>query len=102
MVDVLFAESEAASMKFAGNKKVVCLGFMLDVGDIKEQLDSQYRKNLIYSVYRQDEPHKNSTLQKEIDDEYKKKGDHFIEQGKITVVEDSEIKYARTIARHNV
>lgn len=41
MVDVLFAESEAASMKFAGNKKVVCLGFMLDVGDIKEQLDSQ-------------------------------------------------------------
>ena len=87
MVEVLFGESEAASMKtaknrsgagkadgptavwFAGKKRplerehiswswiegtgkeVICLGFMLDIGDIKETIDSKYRKNLIYSMY---------------------------------------------------
>lgn len=87
MIEVLFGESEAASMKvakntivigksdgptsiwLAGKKKlpekpfegwipgtaeeVICLGFMLDIGDIKEELDSQYRKELIYSMYSQ-------------------------------------------------
>ena len=87
MIEVLFGESEAASMKvakntivigktdgptsvwFAGKKKppakpsegwipgtpkeVICLGFMMDIGDIKEKLDSQYRKELIYSMYSQ-------------------------------------------------
>jgi len=88
MIEVLFAESEAASMKaakstiiagktdgptsvwLAGKKKppkrehtgwiegtseeVICLGFMLDIGDINEEIDSQYRKNLIYSMYAQE------------------------------------------------
>ncbi len=88
MIEVLFAESEAASMKaakstiiagktdgptsvwLAGKKKppkrehtgwiegtseeVICLGFMLDIGDIKEEIDSPYRKNLIYSMYAQE------------------------------------------------
>lgn len=79
MIEVLFGESEAASMKaakstvivghvngptsvwMAGKKtpsestaftgwvegtadEVVCLGFMLDIGNIKEPADSQYRK----------------------------------------------------------
>lgn len=79
MIEVLFGESEAASMKAAkstvmaghvngptslwmiGEKtpperiftgwmegtaeEVVCLGFMLDIGNIKEPADSLYRKN---------------------------------------------------------
>ena len=69
MVEVLFAESEAASMK-AGKKKslkrepaerveetpeeVICLGFLLDIGDIRENVDSAYRKTLIYDLYTQE------------------------------------------------
>lgn len=92
MIEVLFAESEAASMKaakstvtagktngaaavwLAGKKKapkenlsggefpgwipgtaqeVICLGFLLDVGNIRKPADSQYRKDLIYSIYAQ-------------------------------------------------
>lgn len=89
MIEVLFGESEAASMKaakntivirgktegpvsvwLAGKKKasengtvrwiegtpeeVICLGFMLDIGDIQEEIDSPYRKNLIDSMYVQE------------------------------------------------
>ena len=88
MIEVLFGESEAASMKaakntiavgktegpvsvwLAGKKKlskketvrwiegtpeeVICLGFMLDMGDIQEEIDSPYRKNLIDSMYAQE------------------------------------------------
>lgn len=87
MVEVLFGESEAASMKvakstmiaiksdgptavWAAGKKmppekekgqwiegtadeVICLGWMLDIGNIQEAADSEYRKNLIYSMYAQ-------------------------------------------------
>lgn len=95
MIEVLFSESEAESMKaakskaakhtisvrtvkgsdgptsvwVAGKKKpskkefsgwiqgtareVVCFGFMLDVGEIKETADSQYRREQIYSLYSQ-------------------------------------------------
>ena len=89
MIEVLFAESEAASMKaakntiviakadgptsiwMAGKKRpperergawiegtsdeVICLGFMLDIGNIKEEIDSEYRKKLIYSMYAQEQ-----------------------------------------------
>lgn len=97
MIEVLFAESEARSMKAAksiaakytvqsrtirgshgpasawavhkkkpskkepagwlqGNaKEVICLGFMLDIGDLKEAADSIYRKELIYSMYAQEQ-----------------------------------------------
>lgn len=92
MIEVLFAESEAASMKAAKSlaakyavcsktiqtvsgpssvwvsrkkkpqnylegsaKEVVCLGFMLDIGDIKQAADSSYRKELIYSMYAQEQ-----------------------------------------------
>ncbi len=36
MLEVLFGESEAGSMKTIG-KQTVCLGFMLDIGDIKRK-----------------------------------------------------------------
>lgn len=89
MIEVLFGESEAGSMKaaksdvivgktdgpvavwMAGKKKppekentgwipgtaqeVICLGFMLDIGDIKEPADSKYRRELICSLYAQEE-----------------------------------------------
>ena len=32
MIEVLFGESEAAFMKAAKNREVICLGFMLDIG----------------------------------------------------------------------
>lgn len=89
MIEVLFGESEAASMKAAKNtvvigrvngpisvwmagkkrppekdfsgwvegmpEEVVCLGFMLDVGDIKQPVEGAYRKELIYSLFAQNQ-----------------------------------------------
>lgn len=89
MIEILFHESEAASMKAAKNtivvgtvngptavftagkkvppqtpftgwiegtaEEVICLGFMLDIGNIKEPADSVYRKELIYSMYAQNQ-----------------------------------------------
>lgn len=46
MVEVLFGESEAGAMKASKKEEadlVICLGFMLDIGDIKEKADSEYR-----------------------------------------------------------
>ena len=54
MLEVLFGESEAASMRSIG-KEVVCLGFMLDIGDITIPVDSEYRKNLIYEMMYQEQ-----------------------------------------------
>lgn len=87
MIEILFGDSEAGSMKAAkssnttiiggmngptsyignppqldgkkiewitGNSdEVICLAFMLDIGDIKEPIDSQYRQDLIFSMYTQ-------------------------------------------------
>lgn len=87
MIEVLFGESEAGSMKAAKNtvvtrkadgptsvlasrkkklperencgwikgtsKEVICLGFLLDIGDIREAAGSEYRKHMIYSLYAQ-------------------------------------------------
>lgn len=87
MIEILFGDSEAGSMKVAkssnttiiggmngptsyignppqldgkkiewitGNSdEVICLAFMLDIGDIKESIDSQYRQDLILSMYTQ-------------------------------------------------
>lgn len=100
MIEVLFGESEAASMKaakstiikaktdgptsvwIAGKKKppkrehsgwiegtaeeVICLGFLLDIGDIRETIDSQYRKDLIYSLYAQEQWGKDPELDAEL------------------------------------
>ena len=110
MIEVLFGESEAASMKaaksmkivgyvngptsvlvtgketppertFAGwvegtSEDVVCLGFMLDIGNIKEPIDSPYRKNLIYFMYAQNQYVKNP----EIDQELKLTGEVYLNE----------------------
>lgn len=36
-------------------QEVVCLGFLLDIGDIREPADSEYRRNLLHSLYAQDQ-----------------------------------------------
>lgn len=61
MIEVLFGESESEAMKIAkeegiisGSKEeVICLAFMLDIGDIAEKVDSQYRQDLIFDMYTQ-------------------------------------------------
>ena len=78
MIEVLFGESEAASMKMAKGRRtvvggagkaengsgtwigghprqVICLGFMLDIGDIKEPVDGRYRRELIRAMYGQEQ-----------------------------------------------
>lgn len=61
MVEVLFGESEGGAMKVAkehikneqvlNKSEVVCIPFLLDIGDIKEAVESEYRKNLIMELY---------------------------------------------------
>ncbi|MCM1268452.1 MAG: DUF1835 domain-containing protein [Bacteroidales bacterium] len=107
MIEVLFGESEAASMKAAKNtvitmkadgptavwtvgkkklpekencgwiegtaEEVICLGFLLDVGDIRESADSDYRRHMIYSMYAQKQWKKGG----EMDTELMQPGDHY-------------------------
>lgn len=135
MIEVLFGESEAASMKAAkstiiaghvdgptsvwmvGKKtppertftgwvegtaeEVVCLGFMLDIGNIKESVDSQYRKNLLYSMYAQNQYSNNP----EIDEELKLTGKvyenellhlrEYLEDGETIRIWYSDAPYSR-------
>lgn len=63
MVEVMFGEGEGGAMKIAqgyaengevnGIKKseVVCIPFLLDIGNINEAVESEYRKNLIMELY---------------------------------------------------
>ncbi len=100
MIEVLFGESEAASMKVAKSKaihkiedgstavlgrgqrslprpehtgwmegspdEVICLGFLLDIGDIGEAVDSDYRKELIYSLYARGAWSENEDMDREL------------------------------------
>ena len=100
MIEVLFGESEAGSMKAAKNKitggkvngptsvwmagektppskpfsgwiegtseEVICLGFMLDIGNIREPVDSSYRKELIYSMYAQNQWEQDEEIEEEL------------------------------------
>lgn len=86
MVEVLFGESGAASMKIAiekgvisgSSEKVICLALMLDIGDIKEKIDSSYRHNLIFDMYTKNGYNNDGdTLQ-----ELKKAGKHYIDEQK--------------------
>lgn len=82
-------------------EEVVCLGFMLDIGNIKEPVDSQYRKNLIYSMYAQNQYVKSS----EIDEELKLIGEvysnellrlrKYLEDGEAIRVWYSDAPYSR-------
>lgn len=89
MIEVLFGENEAESMKVAKNtvitrkddgptsvwtagkkkpperenygwikgtaKEVICLGFLLDIGDIRKDASSEYRRQLIYTMYKREQ-----------------------------------------------
>ena len=43
MIEVLFGESEAASMKAAKNREVICLGFMLPEHAVRKRSVISYR-----------------------------------------------------------
>ena len=135
MIEIMFGESEAGSMKMAkrhkddSDEEVICLGFLLDIGDIRKPVDSIYRKKLIYSMYAQeqwgrDEEIYDFLIKKEITDHpqkeavvignilgnhpggvrdwwYAKRIDVMIEHGYIKVDEESENKYARMISRRS-
>ena len=62
MIEVLFGESEAGAMRMAARKykkklgnDVICLAFLLDIGNIQEAVDSTYRKNFIFNFYAQEQ-----------------------------------------------
>lgn len=110
MIEILFGESEAGSMKAAKNKivvskvngpvsvwmagkkmppqkpftgwiegtseEVICLGFMMDIGNIKEQMDSPYRRELIYSMYAQNQWEQDG----ETEEELKNVGDVYVRE----------------------
>lgn len=52
MLEVLFGESEAASLKCSPKNKneVVCLGLLLDIGDIRQPIDGEYRGRLLAAM----------------------------------------------------
>ena len=110
MIEVLFGESEAGSMKAEKNKfvagtvngpvsvwvagkktpprkpfagwiegtpdEVICLGFMMDIGSIKEPMDSPYRKELIGSMYAQNQWEQDEETIKEL----KNAGDAYVNE----------------------
>ena len=85
---------------------MICIGFMLDKGYIGEAVDSQYRKDFIIWNRLTDNPVKEFRLIGDIlgqvtigvgDWWYAARIEHFIRQGRIKIVEDSENKYARLI-----
>lgn len=110
MIEIMFGESEAASMKaakstivtgkvngpvsvwMAGKKtpppkpftgwiegtpeEVICLGFMMDIGNIKEPMESPYRRELIYSMYAQNQWEQ----EEEIKEELKNAGNVYVKE----------------------
>lgn len=110
MIEILFGDSEAGSMKAAKNKivvgkvngpvsvwmagkktppqnpftgwiegtseEVICLGFMMDIGNIKVQMDSPYRRELIYSMYAQNQWEQDG----ETEEELKNAGDVYAKE----------------------
>lgn len=45
---------------------VICLGFLLDVGNIRKDINSEYRKHLIYSMYAQEQCGKDEKMDAEV------------------------------------
>ena len=72
MIEIMFGESEAGSMKMAkrckddNDEEVICLGFLLDIGDIRKPVDSIYRKELIYSMYAQEQWGRDEEMDREL------------------------------------
>lgn len=84
MIEVLFGESEAAGMKIAKEKgvifgrqeKVICMASMLDIGHIREEIDSDYRQNLIFNMYTQNGYDNSQDVLKEL----KKAGKQYVDE----------------------
>ena len=118
MVEILFGESSAGSMKAAkcenveykngqppwiqgSSDEVICLGFMLDMGYIGEAVDRQYRKDFIYSMYAQNQWEQDE----EYENELKKLGNvyagelarliRFLEGGEPVRIWYSDAPYSR-------
>ena len=82
-------------------EEVICLGFLMDIGDIKEPMESAYRKELIYSMYAQNQWKQDEEIEKEL----KKAGDvyiqelqcliHFLDQGESIRIWYSDAPYSR-------
>lgn len=47
-------------------EEVICLGFLLDIGNIREEVNSEYRKHLIYSLYAQEPWEKEEKMDAEL------------------------------------
>ena len=47
-------------------EEVICLGFLLDIGDIREKVDSAYRKTLLHDLYTQEAWGKNPEVDAEL------------------------------------
>lgn len=135
MIELLFGESEAASMQvakckqisivtdgptavFAAGKKkpprkvntgwiegtsdeVICLGFLLDIGDIREAVTSTYRKRLICSLYNQNQWGQDEDLEQELyeavdkyESELQRLKD-YLEQGEAVRIWYSDAPYSR-------
>lgn len=48
-------------------QEVICLGFMMDMGDIREPMESAYRRELIGSMYGQDQWAQDEKAKKELE-----------------------------------
>ncbi len=57
-------------------EEVICLGLMMDIGNIREPVESPYRRELICSMYDQDQ----WAQDKEIKGELKGAGDQYVEE----------------------
>lgn len=74
MIEILFSESDAGNMKASNSpsrinqfaKEIICLGFMMDIGDIQKPMDSTYRKELIHSMLAQNQWDQDSEMEKQL------------------------------------
>lgn len=137
MVEILFGESESASMKAAKSKRVigsgkngpvsiigkagggqelqneevrwihgtseevVCLGFMLDIGDIREAANGDCRKKQIVSMLCQDQWGEGREMEEELEKAFDAYGNEllrlktYLEDGQPVRIWYSDAPYAR-------
>lgn len=77
--------------------EVICLGFMLDIGELNQDICGEYRKNLIYSILNQGQWDSDS----EIDKEFREAGNVYIRELErlkafLETGEDIRIWYSRS------
>lgn len=82
-------------------EEVICLGFLLDIGNIREDVNSEYRQHLIYSMYAQEQWGKDE----KIDAEYRQLCSYYctemerlkayLEEGEAIRVWYSDAAYSR-------